>query len=134
MVDVTPMIKSNSKVIQSYGDYQFKISGKMYSGPILVSPEKVSPWQLEQDFNAEHPGMGDFSQLMAAKAKIDVLLYGAGDKSVFIPPDFKAILKNQGLPIEAMTTAAACRTYNVLLSEGRRVVAALLPVAEGEEK
>ena len=133
MIDVTPMIKTNSKVIQSYDNGTFKVSGKTYSGPILVFPDRVMTWNIRQDFNAEQPSIQDYSQLSAARMNADVVLYGCGERSVFIPPDFIAIVKKQGLPLDVMTTPAACRTYNVLLSEGRRVVAALLPVSGSSE-
>ena len=57
-----------------------------------------------------------------------MVLIGCGARGGFIPPALRDGLKAQGLVCDAMDTGAACRTYNVLLSESRRVAAALLPV------
>lgn len=56
----------------------------------------------------------------------EVLLLGTGSKHQFLHPKLAQNLTEKGIPIECMTTAAACRTYNILMSEGRNVAAALL--------
>jgi uncharacterized protein len=53
---------------------------------------------------------------------------GCGARSVFVPPPLRAALKEIGLSLEVVDTGSACRTYNVLLAEGRRVAAALIPL------
>jgi uncharacterized protein len=57
-----------------------------------------------------------------------VLLLGTGTKQVFPAPDVRRAFADAGVGLEAMTTGAACRTYNILLAEGRMVGAALIPV------
>lgn len=62
-------------------------------------------------------------------ADIDVLVIGCGARAAFVPPATREAFKRRGVSLEVADTPAACRTYNILLSEGRRVAAALLPVA-----
>ena len=111
MTDVTPLIKSNQMVVQSYGANGFKISGQVYDTHVIVFPDRVMAWDGES-----------FDDLLKIKDQIDVTLYGTG-KTVKHPPRDK---KPQGLHLEVMDTGAACRAYNALLADGRRVAAALL--------
>ena len=53
---------------------------------------------------------------------------GCGPRAILIPPDKRAELKRAGLALEVVDTGSACRIYNVLLAEGRRVAAALVPL------
>ncbi|HEY8962986.1 MAG TPA: Mth938-like domain-containing protein [Alphaproteobacteria bacterium] len=109
-MDLTPLISSDRMVIQAYGSDGFKISGQMHTSNVIVFPDRVVLWLS-----------GDLKDLVQYKDQLDVILYGTGKT-------LKALLPNQkqGLHIEAMDTGAACRTYNVLMAEGRRVAAALL--------
>ena len=65
-----------------------------------------------------------------SEAEIDVLFVGTGDEIAHAPPEFRRKVEELGIGVEVMASPAACRTYNVLLSEGRRIGAALLPVIE----
>jgi len=126
MVDVTPMITADRKVIQSYGKGGFKISQEDFSGPVLVFPSLVTAWDVPatpQELEITH-----FAPLIGAD-DVDVVLFGGGEKAVFLPPEIREMLAAQGLMVEAMDTGAACRTYNVLLAEERRIAAALYPIA-----
>ena len=58
----------------------------------------------------------------------ELLVLGCGPRSVFIAPDKRAALKGAGMALEVVDTGSACRIYNVLLAEGRRVAAALVPL------
>ena len=59
---------------------------------------------------------------------VDVLFVGTGAEIAHAPPVFREAVEALGIGVEVMASPAACRTYNVLLSEGRRIGAALLPV------
>ena len=65
-----------------------------------------------------------FVQIIGLKP--EVVLLGTGEKHQFLHPKIIHNLTENGIPMECMTTAAACRTYNILVSEGRNVVAMLL--------
>ena len=71
------------------------------------------------DLTADH-----FAEI--GELKPEVLLLGTGLTHRFLHPKIAQNLTKKGIPIECMTTAAACRTYNILMSEGRHVAAALL--------
>ena len=64
----------------------------------------------------------------APPAPTEFLVLGCGPRAVFIAPDIRAALKAAGLALEVVDTGSACRIYNVLLAEGRRVAAALIPL------
>lgn len=77
-----------------------------------------------------------FEQLTAehfallAETKPELVIFGSGSRLRFPPPAFLRLLMTQRIGLETMDTLAACRTYNILAGEGRRVVAALLIEAE----
>ncbi len=123
-MNLTPLVKDGSQIIQSYASGRFRVSGEIYNSAIIVTPVCTTRWNsFENDFCEE-----DFAPLIEKADEIDVVLLGCGAKMRFLPPGLKNNLKNKGLSVEIMDTGAACRTYNVLMPEGRRVVAALLPV------
>ncbi len=121
MVDITPLMAADQKMIQSYTGGQFKVSGQLYSGAILVLPKSVSSWS--------NPAIGSRDpQFEGLLGHIDVLLIGAGAQFSVLPPSKRAAYLDLGFSVDLMDTPAACRTFNVLNAEGRRVAAALIPV------
>ena len=125
-MDVTPLIPQGAQIIQAYSGGAFRVSGQDYDGPIVVTAEKTISWPV-----AEMTGPltdDDFSILFPESANLDVILVGCGARMGAIPFALRQALKERGLTVEFMDTGAACRTYNVLMAEGRRVAAALLPV------
>lgn len=125
-MDVTPLVREGQQIIQSYTGGGFQVSGVRYEGAIFVSPDQTREWRNAG--TVEGLCVEDFETLAAQAADIDVVLLGCGGQIKFLPRDLKNALKASGLSVEVMDSGAACRTYNVLLAEGRRVVAALLPV------
>lgn len=104
--------------IDGYGPGFFRIAGQVLSGPICVTTEGARSWG----------GYGDVSSLTALVGTVDVLFIGTGAETAHVPAPLRETLEEAGLGVEAMNSPAAARTYNVLLSEGRRVAAALIPV------
>ncbi len=104
--------------VEGYGPGFFRIGGKVHEGPVAVLPTGVSAWG----------GYGDTEALTAIADEIDVLFVGTGSEIAQIPAGFRAALEAAGVGVEIMGSPAACRTYNVLLSEGRRIALALIPV------
>ena len=125
-MDVTPLVKSGQQIIQSYAHGGFLVSGARYEGAVIVTPGAVRGWGFAGEARAL--AETDFTPLSAQAREIDVVLLGTGARMALPPAALKTALKAQGLSVEAMDTGAACRTYNVLMAEGRRVAAALLPV------
>ncbi|MFA5591860.1 MAG: Mth938-like domain-containing protein [Micavibrio sp.] len=125
-MDVTPLIPAGRQIIQAYVAGGFKVSGKSFAGPLIVTPVETSPWNAPELFS--DLSVHDFAPLFAMAAELDVVLLGTGVRGEFFPPALRGALKGRGLIIDAMGTGAACRTYNVLMAEGRRIAAALMPV------
>lgn len=125
MVDVTPMIPAGRQVVEAYGGGGFRVGGAAYQGSVLVFPDRVLAWSLGDiaDMTLE-----SLEPMLAGGEALEVLLVGCGTKAAFIPPALRKAVRAAGPVLEAMDTGAACRTYNVLLSEERRVVAALIAV------
>ncbi len=104
--------------IEGYGPGFFRVGTHVLRGACLVTPWDAGAWG----------GFADTAGPLSLSGKIDVLLLGTGADIAPIPRDFRDALEAAGIGVEPMNSPAACRTYNVLLGEGRRVAAALLPV------
>ena len=119
------------QVVQSYGPGRFRVSGVAWTAAILVTPDRTVAWEAAAAPMAEALGVAALAPVLDATPAVEVLLVGGGARAAFIPPATRAALKARGLAVESMDTGAACRTYNVLLAEGRRVAAALIPTPDG---
>ena len=104
--------------IDSYGTGGFRVAGVARMGPLALFADGPVEWR----------GWPDADVFLARAAEIDVLLLGMGADAMPVPPEIGESLRSAGIGFEAMATPSACRTYNVLLSEGRRVAAALIPL------
>ena len=127
-MDITPLVPEGRQIIESYGDDGFKISGERYQGPVIVWPEGVESWAVRDIASAS---IETLEAVFSAEPPIEILLIGSGAAFEMAPPELRAALGGRGLSIESMDTGAACRTYNVLMAEDRRVAAALIPAREG---
>ncbi len=123
-VEAIPLVaRGRQQVIQSYGGGGFAIAGQRHRGDVLVFPERTVAWAGSAD-----PSLESLAAITVADADIKLLLLGLGASGGLATPALRAALKQSGIAVEAMTTAAACRTFNVLLAEERRVAAALLAI------
>ena len=104
--------------IEGYGPDFYRIGGTAHPAPVLIVPGQVAAWA----------GLEDTAALLPLVGQVDVLFVGTGPEIAHLPADFRKTLEDAGIGVEAMASPAACRTYNVLLSEGRRVAVALLAV------
>jgi len=125
-MDVTPLVGKGQQIIQSYQGGAFRVSGTRYEEPLLVFPDRTEIWNLNT-IQANKLKASDFDVLVPLKDQLDVILLGTGQEIYFLDKEVKAQIRSAGLHVDIMDTGAACRTYNVLMAEGRRVVAALLP-------
>jgi uncharacterized protein len=108
--------------IEAYGRGGFRFRDMSHEGSILILPSGIYSWRPS---SFEDIADADFAQLAAEIVKPAFLLFGCGSEMRF--PG--AWMRNAvGVPIDAMTTGAAVRTYNVLLAEKRNVAAALIAV------
>ncbi|HNV88498.1 MAG TPA: Mth938-like domain-containing protein [Methylotenera sp.] len=112
----------NNYLITGYGGNYVEINQQRYAQNLIVMPQTlILNWQASifADLSEAH-----FAQV--GDLKPEVVLLGTGEKHQFLHPKVYQSLTAQGIPLECMTTAAACRTYNFLMSEGRNVAAALI--------
>lgn len=109
---------NDSAPIEGYGPGFFRIGGEVINGPVLTGPTGTTAWQ----------GYDDLEPLLALSDHIDVLFVGTGADIAHLPTKLRTQLEEAGIGAEPMSSPAAARTYNVLLSEGRRVGLAMLPV------
>ena len=124
-MDVTPLIPADRQVIDSYGARGFHVSGAAYDGAILVFPDTTQRWPVAGFAGVTADSLGP----VIAHGGIEILLLGCGRRMQPVPPRVRQELRAAGIVVDAMDTGAACRTYNILLAEERRVAAALLPAA-----
>ena len=111
--------------IRSYGPGRFMISDREWRSPVLVTPNVTHPWAITR---VEELTVESLAPLRAAAVPTEILVLGCGARAVFVPPDLRAALKAAGMGLEVVDTGSACRIYNVLLAESRRVAAALIPL------
>lgn len=107
-----------ARPVDGYGPGFFRIGGEVLEGAVLTGSFGTSSWG----------GYDDQAALLALAGQVDVIFVGTGAEVAHLPAALRAALEEAGLGVETMNSPAACRTYNVLVSEGRRVALAALPV------
>jgi uncharacterized protein len=112
----------NHHLITAYGERFVEINKIQYAQNLVVMADKLILDWPATDFASLVEA--HFAQLLEFKP--EVVLLGTGEKHRFLHPNIYKSLTAQNIPLECMTTAAAYRTYNFLMSEGRNVAAALL--------
>lgn len=125
MADVTPIIPGGRQVLESYGGGGFRISGQRYEHSVLVMEDTTLAWDVTEWAEAT---CASLAPIHGDPERPRTLLIGTGEKQHFPTRAFRAELRAAGLVVETMNTGAACRTYNVLMAEGRDVAAALIPI------
>lgn len=115
---LTEVTYDSAKAIEGYGPGFFRVAGHVLRGSCLITPWDAGPWG----------GYDDSATPLSLAGRIDVLIVGTGAAITHVPHPFRLALEEQGIGVEVMASPTACRTYNVLLGEGRRVAVALLPV------
>jgi len=121
-MDVTPLIPAGRQVIESYGPAGFRVSGRLFPGSILVFADRTEAWPV----TALAEATLDRFDPVIAHGGVEILLLGCGRRMGQVPLALRNGLRAGRITLDAMDTGAACRTYNVLLAEERRVAAALI--------
>ncbi|NHZ88609.1 hypothetical protein F2P45_06160 [Massilia sp. CCM 8733] len=110
------------QTVTGYDDTGVEINAQRFDYSLLVMPETPPrPWPVAsfEALTAEH-----FEKIEADQP--DVLILGTGDKQRFVHPKLIAALLERRIGCECMDNKAACRTYNILMGEGRKVTLALI--------
>lgn len=115
---MVPTDFSGAVPVDGYGPGFFRVGGVVHHGGVIVTAAGVQPWG----------GLDDRAPLLALAGQVDVLFLGMGAEIAFPPRDLTAALEQAGIMAEPMSSPSAARSYNVTLSEGRRVACALVPL------
>ena len=108
--------------VTAYGSGYIEVNGARYHGNLILLPEApVQTWNVA-GFESLCPE--DFQPLLDARP--EVVLLGTGGRHRFPPPRLTHALLSAGIAVESMHTQAACRTFNILVADGRRVAGAVL--------
>jgi uncharacterized protein len=113
---------TNLNTVTAYGPGWIEINAQRFEGSVLVMPEgEILSWQVDTLDSLTAPDLQGLLQYSP-----ELVLLGTGARQRFPHPRLSATLTAEGVGFDVMDTQAACRTYNILMSEGRRVLAALL--------
>ncbi|MEM1383410.1 MAG: Mth938-like domain-containing protein [Pseudomonadota bacterium] len=108
--------------VDGYGPGGFRVAGVWHEGAVILGPAGAAAMPGDAISAAA------LAPVLAIADQLDLVLVGQGAEIAPLPAAMRAALEDAGLGVEAMSTPSACRTYNVLLSEERRVAALLFPV------
>jgi uncharacterized protein len=112
--------------VDAYGDFGFRLAGQRFESSVLLTPRGLYPWPIG---SLSEAGVASLAPIGECAGEIDFLIVGYGTAFARFPKPVAGYLAGLGITPDFMDTGAACRTYNVLLAEDRRVAAALVAVA-----
>jgi uncharacterized protein len=124
VIDLTLERHGDYHFVRSVGAAGIRIGSTTYSGPLILTAEQIfTDWAPSSfaELRLEH-----LEVLLALEP--EVALLGTGESHAVLERELMAELYGRGIGLEVMTTDAACRTFNILVAEGRRVAAGLLPM------
>lgn len=124
-IEIRPAHFPGRAPIDAYGNGGFRFADMSHRGSILCLPSGIHDWTAD---DAKALTLDDFSRIIAQAGEIEFLLVGTGDTMRVLPKELKLALKEAGISVDPMSTGAAVRTYNIMLSESRAVAAALIAV------
>jgi uncharacterized protein len=111
--------------IEAFGGGGFRVAGRWIAGSLLILNDVAEPWRPT---SLAEVTAADLSQVVAERAGVEFILLGVGARMAPPPKTLRQALATSGIGLETMSTPEACRLYNVLAQEGRRIAAALLMV------
>jgi len=109
------------KVFSGYGPGYVAVNGERHERSLIVLPDRVLDWEVARFDELTESALSSLAAL-----SLEILILGTGARFRLLPALATRALRNAGTAVEVMDTQAACRTYNILLSEDRRVGAAVL--------
>lgn len=112
------IVFNDAKPVEGYGLGFFRIGGQVINGPVIAAPTGTRTWG----------GFDDLEPLLELAGHTDVIFIGTGAEISHLPDGLRTKLESAGVGVEPMASPAAARTYNILLSEGRRIALAMLPI------
>ncbi|MFV1852471.1 MAG: Mth938-like domain-containing protein [Thalassospira sp.] len=124
-VEVSTMVAEGRNLVSGYGDGLFRFGDEKVTGSVILFPEAIYSWNVKSidDITPE-----SFARVIEKADDVEILILGMGTRLTPVPMAWRQALKPHGIVIEPMDTGAACRTYNVLVAEARRVAAAMIAI------
>ena len=120
MVDLLSLSKKKSFIIKNFSKNGFLIDNKSYNHSILISSENIHTWNIDSQITDKN-----FNFIKTLKSYPELLLIGVGDTISSPYLDIRSKMSKLSIAVEIMTTQSACRTWNILISEGRQAFACL---------
>ncbi|MGI4776229.1 MAG: MTH938/NDUFAF3 family protein [Janthinobacterium lividum] len=125
-MDITPVVPPNINMISGYGISGFKVNSQLFVGNIILSANTVNKWVINNDIQSSDSYSQIIKIIEREEAENMILLIGTG-REVISPLSIPVhLFIKRNVSPEIMSTPAACRTYNILISEQRHVYALLI--------
>lgn len=124
-MDITPFTPTERLRITGYGPGRFTVNTQSFSGSLVLFPEALYAWPASC---IEEMDLAFLGGLCSQHPSTELLLLGTGNAAPSSLSALRSTISSLGIPVEIMNSGAACRTYNVLLAEGRKIGAALIAV------
>lgn len=124
-MEITPLIPKGRQVLTGYGAGGFKVNNEFIEGSLILFPDHRVAWSVRD------AGQITYESLLPAfapEAGVELLLFGTGGAIATIDPALRQRIRGMKIAVDVMDTGAACRTFNVLLAEERKVAAAIIAV------
>ena len=121
MVDLLKASKQKLTIIKNHSEKGFLVDKKLYNHSIIIDNNSILKWDLKNSVIQE----SDFSFLEDYEKLPELLLIGVGKKINEPFFNIRSKMSKLSIPVEIMSTSSACRTWNVLLSEGRNLLACI---------
>ncbi len=125
MVEVIEGGPRDRLLVEGYGSGGFEVGGIRHGGSILILQDRVLDWPVKSASEIDEAAL---QPILDAAGSLEVLLIGSGNRVVLLPSGLRQALRDRGLGVDVMATAAACRTFNILMMEQRAAAAALVAV------
>lgn len=125
-IEITPIAVAGANLVRRYGDGGFSVGPDIrHQGSAIVFKDGLHAWPPTA---ADAITLESLQPVTDSSSTIDILVLGCGQKFTAPPKGLRDALRDHGIVLEWMDTGAACRTFNVLLGEERRVAAAFIAV------
>ncbi len=120
-MDLTLQKNSSKTIIQNYENNKIYIDGKKFPYNLIITEDRVERWEIE---NLQQLSFDSLKHIINKKP--DIIILGTGEQAILPNQDIIDKVSENKIGIEFMTTKSACKTFNILLSEDRKVIALLI--------
>lgn len=124
-IEIRPAHFPGRAPIDAYGNGGFRFAEMSHRGSLLCLPTGIHGWNATDPKNLT---VDLFEKVFEQAAEIEFLLLGTGEGMLLLPKELRAAFREAGISVDSMSTGAAVRTYNIMLSEDRAVAAAFIAV------